>query len=601
MNGHKLFVKSADNQNEEWLTCINEDTFQLSSQISDNFQISFTAWLSDDAKVSFDMLQGESYVIYDGQKYVIKQCIQKYVDDLVTKDITAVHEIFGIQNFRQFKINSGSDSYSIDSMLKFIFDSPYNTEGFDYKIIGTFSKVDIIDWGNCSGLDAIQKAVDSYGAKWLPNGKTVILYDSNSYKNPTNKQYIWAHNTNDIELSVDYTSIQNGAMLYGATKDDSHTQTPDSNTVIDSAGISMTATPTGKDTKGTISSMSGAPVYSSPTKKIATGQILDNGTTWKISKQVTVDGTIWYRVATNGWVSEKYFRFDQPDDVKPETHSINLVYGQGTIKMDDSDSSDDDNSTSETTTGPASGTISTMETDGAPVYSDPSDLTSIVDHLANGTSWAIFSKKTIKDVVYYKVGVNEWVSGKYIPFDKDGDVKPEDHTIQKVSGQGTIKSDDTVYVYDSAFTPQNKTGVELAKGTQWKISSSVSDGAQGKSWYLIGTNQWVSQDMFDFSGKTDVEPVEVVTPSKGAEVFNSPFTPQKVIRYLFDGTQWKINGSVSDGANGNSFYRVATNEWVNQSNFDFSGATDVEPTETDGTDGTDGDKENYVFTPFFLF
>ncbi|WP_158106746.1 hypothetical protein [Companilactobacillus bobalius] len=39
-----------------------------------------------------------------------------------------------------------------------------------------------------------------------------------------------------------------------------------------------------------------------------------------------------------------------------------------------------------------------------------------------------------------------------------------------------------VYVYDIHFTHQNKTGGKLAPGTQWVISSSVSDGAQGKSW-----------------------------------------------------------------------------------------------------------------------
>lgn len=603
LNGHKLYVRSADNQREEWLTCINEDTFSIDSQISDSFQLSFTAWLSNATKVSFDMLQGEAYIVYDGQKYVIKQCVPKYIDDLVTKDITATHEIFNIQDFRQFKVNSGSNTYSLDDMMKFVFDSQYNTDGYKYKIIGDFPKVDITDWGNCSGLDAVQKAVDSFGAKWLPNDKTVILYDSNSYKNTTNKQYIWGHNTNDIELSVDYTSIQNGAMLYGATKDDEHTQAPGSTTVVDSAGISMTATPTGDKTKGTVSSIGGAPVYSSPTKKVATGQVLDNGSQWVIDKQTTIDGTVWYRVATNGWVSEKYISFEKPGDVKPETHSIESVFGQGTIKVDDSDSgsSGDSNDGQEVSTGPASGTISTMEPDGAPAYADPSDLSTPVAYLPSGHTYGITAKKVVNDVTYYKVATNEWVAEKYIPFDKPDDVKPEDHTVSKVTGKGTINSDDPVDVYDSPFTPQTKTGTQLAKGTQWIISSSVSDGAQGKSWYMVGTNQWVDQSSFDFSGKTDVEPSDVATESKGAAVYDSPWTPQKVTRYLANGGQYKINGSVSDGAGGKSYYRVATNEWVDQSDFDFSGPTDVEPTDENGTDGTTSDDENYIFTPFFYF
>ena len=262
-NGHKIYVRSFDDQSEEWLTCLNEDTFQIDKQVSSTFQLSFTAFLTKKNSVSFDLLENDAYIIFDGQKYQIKQCVSKYVDDFVTKDVTATHEIFGIQNFRQFQVNKGSQSYSIDSMLKFVFDSQYNSD-YSYQTNGSFPTVDITDWGNCSGLDAIKKAVDSYGARWLPNGKTVLIYDQNSYKTATNRQFIWSHNTNDIELSVDSTSMVNGAMLYGATVDDSHSSTADGTSTADSTGLSSVsaATSTG-NSRGTISTMEdgGAPVY----------------------------------------------------------------------------------------------------------------------------------------------------------------------------------------------------------------------------------------------------------------------------------------------------------------------------------------------------
>jgi Protein of unknown function (DUF1142). len=107
-NGHKIYVRSFDGQNEEWLTCLNEDTFQIDKQVSSTFQLSFTAFLTNKNGVSFDLLKNDAYIIFDGQKYQIKQCVSKYVDDFVTKDVTATHEIFGIQNFRQFKVNKGA-------------------------------------------------------------------------------------------------------------------------------------------------------------------------------------------------------------------------------------------------------------------------------------------------------------------------------------------------------------------------------------------------------------------------------------------------------------------------------------------------------------
>ncbi|GEO58708.1 prophage endopeptidase tail family protein [Companilactobacillus bobalius] len=416
-NGHKIYIRSFNGQKEEWLTSLNEDTFQIDYQISSTFQLSFTAFLTKDNGVSFDLLKNDAYIIFDGQKYQIKQCVSKYVDDFVTKDVTATHEIFGIQNFRQFKVNKGSQSYSIDSMMKFIFDSQYNS-GYSYQINGSFPTIDITDWGNCSGLDAIQKAVDSYGARWLPNGKTVLIYDQNSYKIATNRQFIWSHNTNDIELSVDSTSIVNGAMLYGATVDDSHSSTADGTSTSDSIGSSSTsaATSTG-NARGTISTMEdgGAPVYSSPVGNNFTGQKLPNGSKWAIDKQVSINGVVWYRVATNEWVSEKYFSFDKSGDVKPEQQVIEQVWGQGTIKAAD---------------------------------------------ITTGTG------------------------------DKETTITPA-----------------FAKIYDSPYSGQHEiSGRTLPNGSQWKIDGTVSDGYGGKTWYRVATNEWVCADDINFDGDTDVEP-----------------------------------------------------------------------------------------------
>lgn len=619
MNGHKLFVRSANGQKEEWLTCLDIGSWNVDQQVSETFSLNFTAFLDDYDSVSFDLLQKDAHIIFDGQVYNVMQCVGKIVDGFVTKDITATHEIFGVQDFKQFKVNSGSQTYSLDEALKFIFDSEYNTHNYSYELHGTFPKVDITDWGNCSGLDAVQKAVDSFGAKWIPNNKTVIIYDSDSYKHTTNEQFIYSHNTNDVELSVDMTSLKNGAMLYGATKDNDHSQTDGAVAVVDSAGVSMTASPTGPKTRGTIVSMNGAPVYSSPTKKIKTGQVLPDGSVWKIGQQVSIDGTIWYEVETNGWVSSEYLPFDRPGDVKPENHIIDLVWGKGHIKIDGDSSSDDsdkDNGAS-SSIGNATLTVSTMEDGGAPVVG--ADMTTVVSHLPNGTAWISNIAKTFNDTKYYLVATDQWVAEKYVTFDKDGDTKPENHTITVVSGQGTFKADDNkdndsddsstenkdaamADIYDSPFTPQVKIGSQLTAGTQYKVKASVSDGAQSKSWYQIDLG-WIDQSALDFSGATDVSPTDVTDASAGAKIYDSPWTPQTILNdVLPNGTPWQINGSVSDGANGKSYYRVGVNEWVDQSNFDFSGQYDVEPSDDQGKeDGTTADDTDYVFKPFFYY
>lgn len=453
LNGHRLLIRSADGQKEEWLTCINPDSFSKDSQVSTTFQLSFTAFLDSDDGNSFDLLQNDAYIILDGQKYMIMQCTPKYVDDLVTKDITATHEIFGMQWFRQYQINKGIQTYSIDSMLGFIFGSQYNTEGYTYKINGSFPTVDIADWGNCSGLDAVQKAVDSYGAKWYPIGKTVMIFNEDTYKNATNKQYIWSHNTNDIELSVDSTGIVNGAMLYGATIDDEHNTTADGTSTSDSTG--------------------------------------------------TAGGS-----------------------------------GGG------------GSTSAATSTGGASGTISTMDDGGAPVYSSPVGSSSLTGQkLPNGSHWAVSQQVSIDGVTWYKVGNNAWINGKYMPFNKANDVKPEDHVIEQTWGQGTIKAAD------------------------------VTTGSGDDS---------------------------TTTTPTSAKVYNSPYSGQQAVsgRDLANGGQFKINGTVSNGAGGKTWYRVATDEWICADDINFDGDTDVEPTSQESTtDDTkaDTDEVKYYFTPFFYY
>lgn len=440
---HTLYVRSRGDQSEEWLTCANLDTFNLSHSVTDStYQVSFTAFLSDDTKVSFDMLQNEALIIFDGQQFVIKQCVEKYVDDLITKDVTAMHIAYEVQYFRQYQVQKGLQNYSINDMLQFIFDSPYN-HGFNFDVNGSFETISITDWGNASGLDALQKAIDSYGAVWIPDNKLIHVYDKNSYRTITNKQYIWSHNTNDIELSVDSTSIQNGAKLYGATKEGDHTLTGDGEQVSDSVNgggsNNAPAMPTG-NAIGTINTMKpgGAPIFTSPVSGVQSGRTLPNGTDWKIDKQVTINGKTWYRV-----------------------------------------------------------------------------------------------------------GDNAWISSDYVSFDKEGDVKPEDHTVNGVIGQGTIKNEKGAQIYDSPWSDHKATR-QLPNGTQWIISGEVVNGAGGKTWYQVSTNEWVCSDDFDFSGKTDVEPKPAGDSDEDDDSKDEDSTNDDTDQYVFEPFFYQNSNSVAN-------------------------------------------------------
>lgn len=358
----------------------------------------------------------------------------------------------------------------------------------------------------------------------------------------------------------------------------------------------VTELSTGEGTIGTISTMvaGGAPVYTYPIGGTQVGQNLDNGTDWRIDKSVTVNGNVWYRVSTNGWVEGKYLVFDKEGDKKPENTKITAVLGQGTIKA--AEIKIDKKNTEVTSTGHASGTVSTMDVSGAPTYSKPGDDTTLVSNVANGDAFQIDLTQTIDGVKWYRISTNQWISEKYLPFDKPGDIKPEVFTTSNVDGKGTIKSKKPAKIYDSPWLPQNQ--VRTIASGQYVINRQVTKGADGKKWYQIASNQWIASTDMGFDNSTDVEPTEsdsdTETPAS-AKVYDSPTSPQRETgQVLQNGTPWHINGEVTDGADGKTWYRVSTNGWVASDNFDFSGKTDVAVQET--TTDEDPDDTSFSWT-----
>lgn len=333
---------------------------------------------------------------------------------------------------------------------------------------------------------------------------------------------------------------------------------------------------TGTKTVGTVSTMTdgGAPVYTYPVGGSLTGQKLSNGTDWRIDKMVTVNGSNWYRVSTNGWVNGKYLVFDKDGDSKPENTKVTKVLGQGTIKA--TEVKVDKKNTEETSTGRAIGTVTTMNSDGAPTYSTPGDDSTFVKSISNGGKFSIDLTKTVDGTKWYRISTNQWISEEYVPFDKSGDIKPEVYTTSTVKGKGTIKSNKPAKIYDSPWLPQNQ--VRTIASGQYVVNRQVTKGANGKKWYQIGNNEWIVGTDLGFDGSTDVSPEEVTDDDQptSAKVYDSPTSPQKETgQVLNNGSQWKINGQVSDGADGKTWYRVSTDGWVSSDNFDFSGKTDV--------------------------
>ncbi|BDR58431.1 C39 family peptidase [Xylocopilactobacillus apicola] len=110
--------------------------------------------------------------------------------------------------------------------------------------------------------------------------------------------------------------------------------------------------------------------------------------------------------------------------------------------------------------------------------------------LLDGTLWKVFGSQDINGVQYYNVGGNQWVQAQYIKKYIAPEIPSWDGksyvTVGYEPGYG-------IAVYQApGFGNTLVSGLYLQNGTTWKVVGQRQ--VDGKTWYEVGTNQWVPAD-----------------------------------------------------------------------------------------------------------
>lgn len=119
-------------------------------------------------------------------------------------------------------------------------------------------------------------------------------------------------------------------------------------------------------------------------------------------------------------------------------------------------------------------------------------------YLPHGSAWKIDQKATFKDgAVWYRVGKNQWVEGKYISF-----APVNSGPYQNVKGMITINyvPGYSVNVYSSPMVSSASwTSKQLKHGTKWEVFMKTT--INGTTFYNVGGNQWINAEYAVFSAK----------------------------------------------------------------------------------------------------
>ena len=258
----KLLVRGLKRTETEplGLSSLDPDSFYITWTMNETWQLQFTA--RDDGSVAYNMLDDESSVFYDGQEYIVKQCIPDFVDGTKAKDVVATHvynEVSRIRKYKQYidtsdpssgqstnvKANpdntgsSGDNSsvtqngnttitktdegdnqenqiwYSLEDVLKYYLDG--NSLGFTYQIIGNFGKSRIEQLQDGNGTDMLSKIVEHWpNAVIFPDNRNIRVYNINDFEKDYGNRLDYEYNTTEFKLTYDSTSLTNEVFCVGA-------------------------------------------------------------------------------------------------------------------------------------------------------------------------------------------------------------------------------------------------------------------------------------------------------------------------------------------------------------------------------------------------
>lgn len=186
-------------------------------------------------------------------------------------------------------------------------------------------------------------------------------------------------------------------------------------------------------------------------------------------------------------------------------------------------------------------------------------------YLKHGTSWKIFKKATINNAIWYNLGGNQWVEGKYVIVQ---DNKPSTPSEKPTPYKSVVKIDykTSILVWNNFDNTRKGINKYLKPGTSWKTSSKVH--YNGELWYNLGGNQWIpamyTNQKSDVIGKIEnINKVGYINYQRNRSVaIWNDFSDSRhnTGKYLKHWTSWKLKRQVN--YKGTIWYDLGNNQWV---------------------------------------
>ncbi|MDQ8440846.1 phage tail protein [Enterococcus faecium] len=214
-----ILIRNYEETKEEILINYDKDSFSVSWQQNETWELSVTVPETKRNQITFDLIDYENYVVFDGQQYSIKQMRPYASGSQIYKDVVATHVYYTIQDGWQYDTISGTKS--INDLLTHIFKA--GNRGFSWEVVdpnSVFLKKEQENFGNDNYLNLINEILEDYGAVVIPNNKHLVFYPISEYGNITEQQIRYKYNTDEVSFDIDTYAFKTKIKGFGNKKED---------------------------------------------------------------------------------------------------------------------------------------------------------------------------------------------------------------------------------------------------------------------------------------------------------------------------------------------------------------------------------------------
>ncbi|GBD74120.1 hypothetical protein TEHN7126_2375 [Tetragenococcus halophilus subsp. halophilus] len=214
-----LIARNYEETAEEILIGVDKESFEIKQEQNEINEITFNINLNGRNRISYDLVQYENYIMWNGQTYIIKQMTESASGMSLRKKVTAMHISIELKDGYQYDELTGKRSVS--QLLTHVFKA--GDLGFSWEVIdkdNQFITVEQENFGSDNYKKLIDEILDDYDAIMIADNKHLYFYPRGGYGNVVEDQIRYKYNTDDVSFDIDTLELKTQIKGFGKKDED---------------------------------------------------------------------------------------------------------------------------------------------------------------------------------------------------------------------------------------------------------------------------------------------------------------------------------------------------------------------------------------------